>query len=228
MATSSPVLLILGAGSNVGASVAKAFSEKGYKIALASRTVKNEDSDTKDFHVACDLSDPFSVPDVFKKVKETLGIPSVVVYNASAAARSSLGDPLATPLAEFSHGLNINTASVYAAAQEAVKGFAELPAEASRTFIYTGNMLNTKVFPPLFNLGVGKAATSHIIEYLAASYPFRGFKFYYADQRKVDGSPQYVNIDGDAHGSFYVELAEIKSQGQWHQTFVKDLGYQRF
>lgn len=81
MATSSPVLLILGAGSNVGASVAKAFSEKGYKIALASRTVKNEDSDTKDFHVACDLSDPFSVPDVFKKVKETLGIPSVVVYN---------------------------------------------------------------------------------------------------------------------------------------------------
>ncbi|KAJ5565228.1 hypothetical protein N7513_001470 [Penicillium frequentans] len=206
MATSSPILLILGAGSNVGASVAKAFSEKGYKIALASRTVKNEDSDPKLFHVACDLSDPFSVPDVFK----------------------NLEDPLATPLAEFSQGLNINTASVYAAAQEAVKGFAELPAEASRTFIYTGNMLNTKVFPPLFNLGVGKAATSHIIEYLATAYPFRGFKFYYADQRKVDGSPQYVNIDGDAHGSFYVELAEIKSQGQWHQTFVKDLGYQRF
>lgn len=54
------------------------------------------------------------------------------------------------------------------------------------------------------------------------------YRFYYADQRKVDGSPQYVNIDGDAHGSFYVELAEIKSQGQWHQTFVKDVGYQRF
>lgn len=53
-------------------------------------------------------------------------------------------------------------------------------------------------------------------------------RFYYADQRKLDGSPLYVNIDGDAHGSFYVELAEITSQGYWHQTFVKELGYQRF
>lgn len=81
MATSSPILLILGAGSNVGASVAKAFAEKGYKIALASRTVKKEDSNPNEFHIACDLSDPLSVLDVFTKVKETLGIPSVVVYN---------------------------------------------------------------------------------------------------------------------------------------------------
>lgn len=81
MATSSPVLLILGAGSNVGASVAKAFAEKGYKIALASRTIKNEDNDPNNLNIVCDLSDPFSVPDVFNKVKETLGIPSVVVYN---------------------------------------------------------------------------------------------------------------------------------------------------
>ena len=53
-------------------------------------------------------------------------------------------------------------------------------------------------------------------------------RFYYDDQRKIDGSSLYINIDGDAHGDFYVELAEIKSQGHWHQTFVKDLGYQRF
>jgi hypothetical protein len=81
------------------------------------------------------------------------------------------------PLSEFNLALNINTNSVYAAAQEAVKGFLELPVEASRTFIYTGNILNTKVFPPLLGLGVGKAATAHIIEYFAMAYPFRGFKF---------------------------------------------------
>ncbi|KAJ6084422.1 hypothetical protein N7486_011222 [Penicillium sp. IBT 16267x] len=228
MSSPSPILLILGAGSNVGASVAQAFAEKGYKIALASRTTKKENNNSNEFHISCDLSDPLSVPNVFTKVKETLGTPSVVVYNAAAATRADFQDPLSTPLADFNKSLNINTASVYAAAQEAVKGFAELPADASRTFIYTGNMLNTKIFPPLFDLGVGKAATAHIIEYLAVSYPFRGFKFYYADQRKLDGSPLYVGIDGDAHGKFYVELAEIKSQGHWHQTFVKDVGYQRF
>ncbi|KAJ5631676.1 short-chain dehydrogenase [Penicillium longicatenatum] len=227
MSTASPVLLILGAGSNVGASVAKSFAEKGYKIALASRTIK-ENSNSSEFHISCDLSDPLSLHNVFGKVKETVGIPSVVVYNAAAATRANLEDPLLTPLADFTQNLNINTTSVYAAAQEAVKGFAELPADASKTFIYTGNILNLQILPPLLDLGVGKAATAHIIEYLAASYTSRGFKFYYADQRKPDGSSISIAIDGEAHGKFYVQLAEIKSQDDWHQTFVKDIGYQRF
>lgn len=85
MAISSPILLILGAGSNVGASVAEAFAEKGYKIALASRTIKKEDSNPNEVHIACDLSDPLSVPDVFTKVKEKFGIPSVVIYNGRGA-----------------------------------------------------------------------------------------------------------------------------------------------
>ncbi|KAJ5921479.1 hypothetical protein N7466_009805 [Penicillium verhagenii] len=228
MSTLSPVLLVLGAGPNVGAAVAKAFAAKGYKVALASRKAKEEESSQDELYISCDLSDPTSISAVFTKVKETLGVPSVVVYNAAAASRADLQDPLSMPLAEFNQELSINTTSVFAAAQQAAKGFAELPAEASKTFIFTGNILNTKVFPPLLSLGVGKAATAHLIEYLAGAYPFNGYKFYYADQRKIDGSPIYVGIDGEAHGEFYVGLAELKSQGHWHQTFVKDVGYHRF
>lgn len=83
MSSMCPVLLILGAGSNVGASVAKAFAAKGYKVALASRKDNEEDSSLQHFHISCDLSDPASVPEVFAKVKETLGMPSVVVYNGT-------------------------------------------------------------------------------------------------------------------------------------------------
>lgn len=37
-----------------------------------------------------------------------------------------------------------------------------------------------------------------------------------------------MDIDGEAHGKFYVELAESKVQGPWQQTFVKGLGYKDF
>lgn len=77
--TTAPILLILGAGPNIGAHVAKAFAAKGYKVATASRRTPPE-SDY--LHVPVDLSKPESVPGVFETVKAKLGAaPSVVVYN---------------------------------------------------------------------------------------------------------------------------------------------------
>jgi NAD(P)-dependent dehydrogenase (short-subunit alcohol dehydrogenase family) len=74
------VILILGAGPNIGQHVARAFAAKGYKVAVASRRVKEENiPDQVSFQV--DLTNPSSVSELFTKVKETLGIPSVVVYN---------------------------------------------------------------------------------------------------------------------------------------------------
>jgi NAD(P)-dependent dehydrogenase (short-subunit alcohol dehydrogenase family) len=77
------VVLILGAGSNIGESTSRAFAAKGYKVALASRSAKS-DEDTADLkHFPIDLSKPSSVPELFIKVKEALGIPSVVIYNGN-------------------------------------------------------------------------------------------------------------------------------------------------
>jgi NAD(P)-dependent dehydrogenase (short-subunit alcohol dehydrogenase family) len=77
---SSPkVLLLLGAGANIGASVARTFAANGYKVALASRTSRNHDA--ANLHVQADLSDPSSLVSVFQKVERELGTPSVVVYN---------------------------------------------------------------------------------------------------------------------------------------------------
>ena len=84
--SSSPVLLILGAGSNVGQSVAQAFAAKGYKIALVSRSLKEEESTQDQLNISADLSDPDSIIQIFSKVKESLGLPSVVVYNGGNSA----------------------------------------------------------------------------------------------------------------------------------------------
>lgn len=86
-------------------------------------------------------------------------------------------DPLALQLADFTKDSNINTFSAFVAAQQAATGFAQLPHSAAKTFIYTGNILNTTIIPPLLDLGVGKAATAHIIQSAAAAYKDRGYKY---------------------------------------------------
>ena len=53
-------------------------------------------------------------------------------------------------------------------------------------------------------------------------------RFYYADERKSDGTPAYSAIDGEAHAKMYIELSEGKTQGPWQQTFVKGEGYKDF
>jgi NAD(P)-dependent dehydrogenase (short-subunit alcohol dehydrogenase family) len=81
MASTSPVILILGSGPNIGQHVASAFAAKGYKVALASRSHKEEDGNADQVHISADLSDPRSVKGIFSKVEVSLGLPSVVVYN---------------------------------------------------------------------------------------------------------------------------------------------------
>lgn len=87
MATTSPILLILGAGSNVGQTVAKTFAAKGYKVALAARKLNESDSTQDTLNIQSDFSDPSSVTTVFEKVKAKFGVPSVVVYNGEHIPR---------------------------------------------------------------------------------------------------------------------------------------------
>lgn len=81
MASTAPVALILGSGPNVGLHVAKSLSAKGYKIATVSRTAKTHDGEPDQAKFEADLSQPGSIADVFAKVRATVGIPSVVIYN---------------------------------------------------------------------------------------------------------------------------------------------------
>jgi hypothetical protein len=95
---------------------------------------------------------------------------------AGAVTPNDVKNPLSLPLADFVRDLNINTTSAFVAAQQAVLGFETLPASASRTFIYTGNILNTTTMAPLMDLGVGKSATASVIQSAAKAYGEKGYK----------------------------------------------------
>ena len=229
MAAKSPVVLILGAGPNIGQAVARTFASKGYKVGLAARSVKEVDSTDDQLNIPSDFSKTDDVVNAFTKVSKVFGIPSVVICNVSASTFSPADDPFALSFADFGRDANINIHSAFVAAQQAVSGFAQLPeaSSAARTFIYTGNVLNVAILPRFISQGVGKSGAAHMIWAASAAYKDRGYKFYYADERKADGSPKY-RVDGDAHANLYWELAHAKTQGPWMQTFVQGVGYKKF
>jgi NAD(P)-dependent dehydrogenase (short-subunit alcohol dehydrogenase family) len=78
---SSKVVLILGAGANIGKSLVSKFSSQGYKVAIASRTLHPELVKSAHTSVKADFTDPSSIKSIFDKVKSDIGIPDVVIFN---------------------------------------------------------------------------------------------------------------------------------------------------
>lgn len=87
-------------------------------------------------------------------------------------------DPFEIDLATFQDHLTINTTSAFVAIKQALKSFASpnLPKDAAKTFIYTGNAMNFGPFAGLLTLGVGKSASANMLAAAAAAYKDKGYK----------------------------------------------------
>jgi NAD(P)-dependent dehydrogenase (short-subunit alcohol dehydrogenase family) len=91
MPITSPVILILGAGPNIGQGVARVFASHGYKVALAARSLNEADSTEDQLNIKVDFSNPEEVVNAFTRTRKLLGIPSVVVYNGKSQAPKDSG-----------------------------------------------------------------------------------------------------------------------------------------
>ncbi|XXG96253.1 hypothetical protein Hte_002534 [Hypoxylon texense] len=146
---------------------------------------------------------------------------------AASFTRSPPNDPFAIPLAGFNRDMNINATSAFVDAQQAVLGFADLPADVAKSFFYMGNILNVAILPSFMDAGTGKSAAARMMNAAVAAYQDRGYEFYYVDERKADGGPIF-KVSGEAHGSLLWELAQAQAQGPWLQSFVKGVEYKDF
>ncbi|KAL8787188.1 MAG: hypothetical protein Q9195_007879 [Heterodermia aff. obscurata] len=225
-----PVVLIFGAGANVGLSIARKFKQEGYKVAAVSRTIKDDLKQIADKTIASSLT-PEEVEKIYSEVEKDLGSPNVVVYNAYSLSPALGTDPLSLSPVDFSKDLNVNATSAYAAASLAAASFAKVD-PSLKTFIYTGNMCSHIILPEGFSMGVGKNAMAYVIQTAAEVYGIKGkgskWFWYFADQRFEDGASVMSYVDGEAHAEYYWALVKGKEQGPWNSTFVKGKGYRRF
>ena len=171
------ILLLFGAGARTGTPIANKFSDAGYHVAVVGRSQDESSSSERLLKIKADLADPTSIKAVFDKVHAKFGTaPNVVVYNAASNhPPSSSSNPFSVPLADWQANLNINVTSMYEAGREAVAGFAKLPAEQIKTFIYVGNKANDGFVAPGFvTNGSGKNAAAYIVACAAKAFSSEG------------------------------------------------------
>lgn len=176
--------------------MADALLSKGYRIALAARSVKPKDSTSDRLLIPVDLSNTDSIAPAFASLRKQWGEPGVVFYNgipshpktpthplasltyttAAAVHFTDPTDPLFPSVPDFTQDLTINTISLYATIKESLSSFETLPSSTPKTFIYTGNSLNVSPQPAFTTLGVGKTASAHIVELASGAYGEKGYK----------------------------------------------------
>ncbi|MGH8162574.1 MAG: SDR family NAD(P)-dependent oxidoreductase [Gammaproteobacteria bacterium] len=100
MNQTSTITAVLGVGPGLGAALATRFADEGHALALLSRSMRSRKPIVERITKAggkaqgydCDAGDPESVSGAFARVRDTLGNPTVLIYNAGSYAPGGLLD----------------------------------------------------------------------------------------------------------------------------------------
>ena len=97
------IALIVGAGAGLSASLARLFAREGIRVALAARQIEKLGAlctETGARAFACNASEPDDVERLFGLVGREIGVPDVVVYNASGRERGPFVDLVPADVAQ--------------------------------------------------------------------------------------------------------------------------------
>jgi NAD(P)-dependent dehydrogenase (short-subunit alcohol dehydrogenase family) len=163
------VAAIIGVGPGIGLAVARRFARAGLDIALVARSKEKLETfkdaitpfGTAVRAFACDGSEPYELGKAFQDIREQLGSPEVLVYNASVLKEAP---PSRLSPEGFIREFRTNCTGALVCAQEV------LPAMRKRgrgTLIFTGGGLALKPQYKLASLSLGKGAVRTLAFLLA-------------------------------------------------------------
>ena len=147
--------LIVGAGTGISASAARAFAGAGLRVGLAARNAEKLQglaSEIAGHAFAADATDPAAVARLFDEAETALGPIDVVLYNASLRAPGSLAelDPEAVR-----RSLEVSAFGAFLAAREAAR---RMVPRGSGAILFTGASASVKGFPLSAAFAMGKFA----------------------------------------------------------------------
>jgi NAD(P)-dependent dehydrogenase (short-subunit alcohol dehydrogenase family) len=156
--------LIVGVGGGLSASLARLFHKEGMAVALASRNpdrLSVLEAETGARAYGCDAQDPASVDALFTAVDDDLGVPDIVVYNASNRARGPVDelDPEAVR-----NAIMISCYGGFLVAQAAAK---RMIPQGRGTIMLTGASASVKGYPNSSGFAMGKFGLRGLAQSLA-------------------------------------------------------------
>ena len=161
----SESVLIVGTGPGLSSSLARLCASKGMKVVLVSRNFEKLKDLKKEIEAetfVCDASNLKDVSNLFKQTDKLIGIPNLVIYNASSRPKKSSVvelDPI-----ETQKSINITCFGAFLVAQEAAKRMLK---RKSGSIFFTGATAGVKGFANSSVFAMGKFGLRGLAQSLA-------------------------------------------------------------
>ena len=208
-----PIALIVGAGSGLSASLARAFHARGLTPVLAARDVSKLSDlagETDAVTVAADASTEDGVSAIFKAVDATGDELAIAVYNPSYRVRGSIAevDP-----AEVQKALQTTAYGAFLVGQQAAR---RMLASGGGTILFTGASAGVKGYPMSAAFAMGKFALRGLAQSMARELHPKGVHVAHVVIDGMIRNPGRTEpadkpdsmLDPNAIAETYVQLAE--------------------
>ena len=203
--------LIVGAGSGISASVARGLAAAGLKVGLAARNIDKLAGLAGEIgaeRFAVDATDPAAVARLFEEADARLGVPEIVLYNASARAHGPIAeiDPEAARKV-----IEVSAFGGFLVVQQAAKRM--LP-KSHGAILLTGASASVKGYPHSAIFAMGKFALRGLAQATARELGPKGI---HVAQFVIDGGVRSARrpdpaerpdstLDPDAIAQTYLEV----------------------
>jgi NAD(P)-dependent dehydrogenase (short-subunit alcohol dehydrogenase family) len=206
--------LIVGAGSGISASVARALARDGYKVALAARKtdkLKALASDIGASLIEADASEGEQVKAMFAKAEQGLGPLDVVLYNASFRTRGPFID---LEPADVARTLQVSAYGGFLVGQEAAR---HMLGRGSGVIVFTGASASVKGYAQSAPFAMGKFALRGLAQSMARELGPKGIHVAHVvidggvrsvtgGRVEKDGAPVDSLLDPDAIAATYLHV----------------------
>jgi NAD(P)-dependent dehydrogenase (short-subunit alcohol dehydrogenase family) len=163
--------LIVGVGPGLSASLARLFAKNGLQVAMAARNpdkLQKLAEETAGVTFACEATEPEEVAALFEVVIATVGVPDIVVYNASARARGPVTDLVPE---EVARAIAVSAYGGFLVTQQAAR---HMVARGSGVILLTGASASVKGYPNSSAFAMGKFALRGLASSMARELSPKG------------------------------------------------------
>ena len=217
MAQSKPVVAITGVGPGLGAALAHRFAQGGYAVAINARRAEYLRSLAEEISAAggqvlavpADIGDRAQVEAAFKSIREQLGSPEILLYNAGSGTWGTITD--LTP-EQYETTWRVNAYGAFLSAKEVAPDMID---RGRGTMLFTGATAGVKAGPRSVAFGPAKFAMRGLVQSLARDLGPKGIHVGWIN---VDG---VIDIPGRNIPQFTAEdmlKPEAIAETYWHMA----------
>jgi NAD(P)-dependent dehydrogenase (short-subunit alcohol dehydrogenase family) len=208
------VLIVVAAGPGLGRAVARRFAREGAIIGLIARSADRLAELAEDLRgdgatvgvAACDVADPVALRQAFATLRELVGDPTALVFNASEYVE---GRPAEVPYDAFMHGVYVGVGAALVSVQEVVPA---MRSAGRGTVLLTGSVAAEKPSVSAATVGVAKAALRNLGLSLHRELAPDGIQALTVTIRGVLQGPKALDVDEIAD---YYWALHTQPPGSW-------------